>query len=484
KESRNGLMPYLGTDETQQGNYQLISSGDQAGLDKYNGQLNAASTQIAAIWDNRWPAVTTAANAIRATGLVSGEEDQDRAKQLMGEACFIRGMLMYELSMYWGEIPIIDMNRSDLGYGRQPLKDVWEYIISDFTTAAYNLPESYSSEYQRATKGAGLAMLGRSLMSAPEETGYRDFSRADSCFNAIINMGRYQLLPDFADLWKYDITNTVESIFELQFNNTWPYCNYWEFDCGSRACDSWFGQGCYFSGYDFLVPTPFCYKTVDEGGLWEDGDLRKDESLRYDFSYTTRFLKDDDGNIVEYPNDTTVTPDLSKTQWTGTTDELDPHIKKYEDYRTDYNSGLNINNMWNSGKNLPYIRYADVLLLHAECLNELGSTSEAVKVVNDEIRTRAWGGTLPDDKKWSSGMGQEEFREQIMDERMRELCFEGWRHIDLIRTGMFYDLVKERNRWANESGTIQPYHIHYPIPDTEIKTNDDMDESDQNEGYN
>ena len=28
-----------------------------------------------------------------------------------------------------------------------------------------------------------------------------------------------------------------------------------EFDCGSRACDSWFGQGCSFSGYDFLVPT-------------------------------------------------------------------------------------------------------------------------------------------------------------------------------------------------------------------------------------
>ena len=36
----NGLMPYLGTDETQQGNYQLISSGDQAGMDKYNGPVS------------------------------------------------------------------------------------------------------------------------------------------------------------------------------------------------------------------------------------------------------------------------------------------------------------------------------------------------------------------------------------------------------------------------------------------------------------
>lgn len=47
-------MPYLGTDETQQGNYQLISSGDQAGMDKYNGQLNPTSTQVSSIWNNRW----------------------------------------------------------------------------------------------------------------------------------------------------------------------------------------------------------------------------------------------------------------------------------------------------------------------------------------------------------------------------------------------------------------------------------------------
>lgn len=123
KEGRNGLMPYLGTDETQQGNYQLISSGDQAGMDKYNGQLNPTSTQVGSIWNNRWPAVVSAAKAIYALGMTT--EEPERAKQLMGEACFIRGLLMFELSMYWGEIPVIDMNRTDeLGLGRQPLKTV------------------------------------------------------------------------------------------------------------------------------------------------------------------------------------------------------------------------------------------------------------------------------------------------------------------------------------------------------------------------
>ena len=268
KEGRNGLMPYLGTDETQQGNYQLISSGDQAGMDKYNGQLNPTSTQVSSIWNNRWPAVVSAAKAIYALGMTT--EEPERAKQLMGEACFIRGLLMFELSMYWGEIPVIDMNRTDeLGLGRQPLKTVWEYIINDFITATNNLPESYNSEPQRATVGAAWAMLGKAYMAAPEETGLRDFAKADECFKTIINMGRYELLNNYADLYRYDNPNTKESLFELQFNNVYPDCNYWEFDCGSRACDSWFGQGCSFSGYDFLVPTPFAYKTVEEGGIWK-----------------------------------------------------------------------------------------------------------------------------------------------------------------------------------------------------------------------
>lgn len=273
---RNGLMANLGVDESQQGNFQLLSSGDQAGLDKYNGQLNPTSTQVSSVWNNRWPAVTSAAKAVYALNLT--KEDPEYAKQLLGEASFIRGMLMYELSMYWGEIPIIDINRTEeLGLGRQSLKDVWEFIVNDFQTAANNLPEKYNNQPQRATSGAAWAMLGRTYMSAPQETGLRDFSKAEECFQKI--MSKYQLLHNYADLFKYDNPNTVESIFELQFNNVWPDCNHWQFDTGSRAVDSWFSQGCSFSGYDFLVPTPFAYKSVEEGGIWEDGDKRKEVSL-------------------------------------------------------------------------------------------------------------------------------------------------------------------------------------------------------------
>ena len=474
KEGRNGLMCSLGTDETQQGNFQLISSGDQAGMDKYNGQLNPTSTQVKAIWDNRWPAVTSAAKAIYA---LKRTEPSAKATQLMGEACFMRGLLMYELAMYWGRVPIIDMDRTDeLGGGPQPEKDVWTYILSDFQEAVNDLPTSYDNEPQRATKGAALTMLAKAYMSAPESTELRDFNKADECLKQVMTMG-YELVDNYADLWKYDNPNTKESIFELQFSTKWPDCNYWEFDMGSRACDSWFGQGCSFSGYDFLLPTPFARTKQKDGGLWEEGDLRFDACIRTDFTYYTNKYSGDE-NVYEY-----VTPDLSKTQWTGTTDELEPHIKKWEDFRTDYQAGLGINNMWNSGKNYPMLRYADVLLLHAECLNELGHTAEAVNLINSTIRKRAFGGTLPADKAWSTGMSKQECFDMIMDERMRELYFEQWRRFDLIRTGKLVELTLKRNEWTKQSGTMQAFHVHYPIPDTEIKTNEDFTPDDQNEGY-
>ncbi|WP_165022891.1 RagB/SusD family nutrient uptake outer membrane protein [Dysgonomonas sp. ZJ279] len=459
KEGRNGLMVNLGLDESQQGNFQLISSGSQAGMDKYNGLLDATSTQVAAIWENRWPAASSAALAVY--GLEQLGDKSEKATQLLGEASFIRGMLMLELSMYWGEIPIKDKNREkELGLARQPLKDVWAFIINDFKIASNNLPDKWDDP-KRATSGAALAMLGKAYMYAPVETGLRDFSLAKECFDKMI--GRYDLVANFEDLYAYDKPNSVESIFELQFNNIWPDCNYWQFDCGSRAVDAWFSQRCHFSGYDFLVPTPFAYRTVAQGGIWEDGDLRKEASIRYDFTYHG------------------VTPDLSKTEWTGTTDELEPHIKKFEDPRTDQDNGT-IGNMWNSGKNFAVIRLADILLLQAECLNELGNTADAISLVNNRIRTRAWGGSLPADKRWGS-MSQAQFREKIMDERFRELCFEGWRRMDLIRTGTFVNLVKERNRWAKQEGTIQEYNMRYPIPDTEIKNNDDIGPEHQNPGY-
>lgn len=458
-------IPSVGTDEIQSGAYQALKSGAERGaLDKYDANLNSLQGKIEQEWNLRWAQVTAAAKIIRVLNnddLVVGSKEA----QLVGEASFIRGFLDYELAMYWGRIPTIDLEKilnGELGYGRQSLEDTWKFIIADLERAAKYTPKENTPG--RATCYAAYTILGKAYMSAPIETGLRDFNKAKAAFEEVIK-GGFQLV-DYADLWDYKITNTKESIWELQFNVTTDF-NQIQFQIGSRAVQSYFGDQCYFSGYDHAVPTEYAYSDIEDGGLWEEGDIRRDENIRYNFTYYGQ------------------TPDLKNILWEDLGDdhdELKPHIKKYEDFRTDSHSGFDVKNMWKSGKNIPVLRYADVLLSYAECLNELGQTAEAVTEVN-KVRERAWEFDLPTEMKWDKGMSQEDFRTKIMDERMRELFGEKWRKIDLLRTGKFVELTKERNKWTKMNGTIDQHNIYWPIPDSEIKLNPDITDDDQNEGY-
>ncbi|MBW8684471.1 RagB/SusD family nutrient uptake outer membrane protein [Chitinophaga rhizophila] len=456
-----GLIMMMGTDEIQQGAFQMKSDPQKGGLDRFDGNLNSTLNHVANQWNIRWPMINEAAKIIK--GLGAGTlTPASREAKLVGEASFIRGFLDFQMAMYWGEIPIIDLDRSaELGFRRQPLKDVWAFIIADLQRATLYCPET--NDPGRATAGAAWMMLGKAYMSAPVETGLRDFSKAASCFEKM--MGEYTLVP-YKDLWDYTRPNTREAVLEFQFSPVYPNNNRLQFQIGSRAVQAYFGDGCYYAGYDKVVPTKYAYSSVDSGGIWEKGDLRRYESIRYDFTYYG------------------VTPTLDPIKWEDLGDDFDellPHIKKYEDFRTDKHAEEKINNMWNSGKNIPVLRLADARLCYAECLNEMGRTGDAVTVVN-EVRARAWGGTLPEDKKWVAS-SQDAFRTAILDERMRELFAEDWRRIDLIRTGKFVEYVKARNEWTKRAGNIKDFHTLFPIPDTEMKLNDDITPADQNPGY-
>lgn len=460
KKDRGGFMFSLGTDETQQGAYQVRTEAGQAGLDRYNGFLAPSNTALTQQWDSRWPVISAAATSVYS--LRANQQDPPRRNRLLGEASFIRAALNFEITQYWGPIPIIDLDRlSEFGTARQPLNVVYGAIVADLQTAIEFLPES-QTDARRATKTAAQALLGKVYLYAPEESGFRNYELAKEQFLAVINSGKHSLSTNYADLWDPSKPNPSESIFSFQFNNIWPDNNQIQWQMGSRAvanlpkiADGNEGQYAYYGGYDLLVPTAYCYSTVEEGGLWESGDLRKTASIRYDFQYKGRTP------VVE--------------GWMGG-DELDPHVKKFEDIRLD-----GTNSFWYSGKNFFFLRYSDIILCYAETLNETGATALAVAEVN-KVRTRAWGGTLPADKTWGA-MGQDEFRTKILDERMRELCFEGWRRMDLNRYGKLVDLVSARNQWANESGTIRPFHRWYPIPQTEILQNEDIGPEHQNEGY-
>lgn len=129
-------------------------------------------------------------------------------------------------------------------------------------------------------------------------------------------------------------------------------------------------------------------------------------------------------------------------------------------------------NAQNSAVDFPVYRYADVLLMLAESINEVnnGPTQEAYDYVY-EVRQRAGLGRL------AAGLSKAQFLEKIQDERLFELWAEGWRRDDLIRWNMY------TQRAANDgSGTAEPYKVLYPLPRTVVNQSNGVIK--QNFGYN
>lgn len=457
--NRKGFLLMLGTDESQQGEYQVRTDADQSGLDKYSGFYEPNNKPIAEIWNIRWPIVVQASEALSYLDeklKTANESEAAEINSYIGQATFFRAAVLYELASYWGGLPVPEINGKEIVLsGRKPVTEVFKMIETDFLKASSLLKPEASSDPRIPTSWAAKALLGKMYMSAPVETGLRDFAKAQSQFQDIVSNGGFSLAQKFSDLWDPVKSSGKEPILTFYFNNIWPDTNELQWYTGSRACSS--DPTNYLGGYDLILPTEYSRTDASMGGLWEDGDLRKNESVRYNFV---------NGNLVP-----SVYAGFGE-------DQLLPHIKKYEDIRIN-----TLKSFYNTGKNVYYLRYADILLSLAECMNEQGSTPGAVVLVNDNIRSRAWGGTLPADKKWQAGMSQSEFRVKIMDERMRELCFEGWRRLDLIRTNQFVPLISARNRWAKENATISEKHKLYPIPLVEIKQNIKLTEKDQNPGY-
>ena len=461
---RGGFYFMMGTDEAKQGFVQVRDDPNQAALDRYDAFLIPSNTEITAKWTERWPIVSSAAQAIQALLKVSDPSDQQ--KELLGEASFLRAAVDFELTQYWGAIPIIDYDKIDqYGTARQPLGDVYTFIEADLQRAIQYLPET-QSDPRRATKWIAEALLGKLYLYADANSGFRDYQKASDAFLTVINSQRFGLAASFSTLFDPAQQGSgdynSEVIYAFQFTNLRGDNNVCQWQMGSRAVAIMTNPNVliWYAGYDLMMPTPYCYASVDSGGIWEDGDTRRDESIRYDFNYTGS-VPAINGGIAQL------------TGYCGG-DELDPHVKKYEDVRTE---GWG-SSSWYSGKNIAYIRYADVLLCYAECQNELGNITTAMAYVN-LVRRRAFGSTT---QNWK-GLSQDQFRTMILDERMRELCFEGWRHMDLVRTGHFVDYVKERNEWANASGTIDQHNTVYPIPQSEILQNSDITVADQNPGY-
>lgn len=369
--------------------------------------------------------------------------DETLKNRILGEAKFLRGFYHFILVRFFGDVPLVLEPRGlgdDLRPFRTPKAEVYEQIIKDLTEAAEVLPtkEGYAqNDRGRATKGAAYGMLAKVYLTLGR--GNEDWEKVVTYTEAVEALG-YALHDNYADNFSLDHENGKESLFEVQYNGSLNASFDDFFDDANQS--SWTSNYMGPRGSDLVAgPNGWNLPTQEFVDAYEEDDLRKDVTILYEGG--PQF----DGK--EY------NPDWSMTGY---------NVRKFlvpVSQQANYYSG---------SKNFPVLRFADVLLMKAEALNELGRTSEAETPLN-KVRHRAGLDDL-------TGIGQQQFRESVYHERRMELAFEGHRWFDLIRIGdgqYAIDFLHSIGRL-----NAQKKHLLFPIPQAEIDRNPNLE---QNTGY-
>lgn len=440
KNGELGLIGSLGTDEGKTTQFVPTWGGYWLQLSAVSSyditQLSPQNDVLYYFWQRVYQVVGNANIAIRY--IEKGPVSEPLKSRLLGEAKFLRAMGYFYLVQLWGDVPMptdqVNAANDENGYPRTPAADVYQLIVDDLKYAQDNLFDKSKMEKGRANKQAAQALLGKVYLTL------KDYPNAKTALEPLMSTSETRLMDHFEDLFKNDESgeNNIESLFEFQYSTESGYTQGVSGILGSWNISADQPGG----GGQAAIPTPYAANIYP----LEDS-LRKDASLRSVYY---------DGNGNPGLND-----------WWG--DVGKPHLKKYEQKPNQASSA--------ASRNIYYLRYADAVLMYAEALNELGQTPEALTYLN-KVRTRAGVRNLED--VIGAVPTQEQFRDSMVTERIKELMFEGWRWFDLKRWGLLIERTKLYNT-ESTNNMADPRNLLYPIPYNELMANKAI--TDQNPGY-
>jgi len=459
KSSDYALIGIIGTDEArctyQSQGYGAYWAG-VTGLDVYDIQFSSQNNGISGYWRTAYQGIANANYAIQYIPKIKNFSDVSLQNRLLGEAYFMRALFYFQLVQLYGDIPLRleNMSFSD-GVKRSPAADVYAQIISDLKFASANCwARNKNPEPGRASVEAAKTLLGKVYLTQ------HDYQQAKTTFEEVLP--GLTLLPEYADLFDGKHENNAESIFEIQYStesgNTNSLQNLFGSYAGPTIPFTTFNNHTPGNGGSIVTSTHFYADLVFD----KIKDKRYAASINYD-----RY--DSNGQKMSWWID----PGL-------------PTLKKYDITSSDIDVS-------NSGKNLYYLRAADVFLMYAEVLNELSQSAPALVPLN-KVRSRAG---LPELQiTMGHTPSQTELRAELLDERTRELGGEGWRWFDLKRTGTLVEKVMAYNNpkayyMALNNTTTDPHPAQnvsaknnlYPIPLAELQNNQALNLNSQNPGY-
>lgn len=350
-------------------------------------------------------------------------------ERIIGEAKFLRAIAYFDLVRIFGDVPKITSPISTVesySVPREPVETIYqEIIINDLKDSETKLPIQYdAANIGRCTQGAAKALLGRVYLTT------HDFVAAESKLEEVTQMG-YSLLPNYDDLFDYSKDeHHSEYIFDI------------EYESGGIGEGNSFNS--LFLPNSFLmlknygvvgVGSDFNSPTDELRALFTSNDKRKDVTVGVKGGFY-----DNSGIFIPFF--------LVNAQ---------SYTKKY----------ITPSAPGDCPANFKVIRYADVLLMYSEALNENSKTSDALQYLN-QVRKRAGVAEY-------GNLSQTETREKIYIERRLELSFEGVRWFDVVRTGRALSLLQSQG--------MRPFMTVFPIPLSQIQIIQDPSIFPQNEGY-
>ncbi len=411
---------------------ETITSSEYQAISEF--KFNANNIRIELYWQDLYKTIFAANIVI--DRLPSIEMDELKKNHLIAEAKYIRAMMYFEGVRLFGEVPLI-LNETKTfekaTVARTDVASIYNAIIEDLMFGETNLSSSFRVGKGRPTPLVCTALLSKVYL----EMGEYELSKQKA--EAIINSGKFFLWEDYADIFKLANANSGEIIYAVNYSGTQS-------------------QGFKPNQYHVRLLPP---------GLNKDGEGPENA---WGWEVPTDDLYNSFNPLDRRKSVTFIT---SFTYSDGTTVNFNPHISKFWDQEEEPNGN-------NTDADVIYLRYADILLIYAEALNEInnGPNSEAYEAIN-KVRARArFNGTislpiLSD----LSGLNYQQFKDAILEERRLEFVMEGQRYHDLVRMNKLEEKVNGSNK---ENATPASFHKLLPIPQRERSLNPKLT---QNEGY-
>lgn len=407
----------------------------------YNFDFTSGNYAIDLLWRENYKGINFSNQVIENVGKMDNAVIDDVSKkQIIAEAKFLRAYYHFKLLNNFNQVIIRDKvptSDADLAKPFSSRADVYEFILKDLKEAEPDLPlrsERAGAELGRVTKGAAQGYLGKVYLyrAGDDKTGAAAYyTEAGNWLNKVIISKEYKLDPDFGNMFNGVTRNSIESVFELQQTA----------DATSGAVyrsylSDWVAAS-ELGGYGEIYGTPRLLTELLKEGKIANGtyDKRVYQSIYFNDPYFNDAASPQVYGSTYNAVFGAAAQTIAFRKWIPATPD-----------RIGTSNAINF----------PLMRYADVLLMYAEVLNEQGS-SNAMTHVN-EVRNRA---DLPD----GVGGNKQAVFDQIVHERVMEFTLEGSRFYDLRRWGMLGQAMQTAGRRFTLDKAF------YPTPLKEVNNN-------------